>query len=148
MNQDDLIVNQEVVHLLRSLLRVSRLTEARLDSLLSEVDLSSTRLLTLHQLDQAEQPLSLSQLASCLGFVKSNATQLIDNLEKAELVRRVQSADDRRCILLEVTEAGHERHEEGLRALQGVVDLLNQVYTPEERSQLLTLLQRLNATLA
>src|SRR5215831_14340231 len=114
MNQIDEKTNQVILQLLRQILRTSRITEAKLDSLLSEVDLSTTRLLTLRQLDTADEPLSLSQLAACQAFVKSNATQLIDRLEADELVRRIPAPGDRRCTLLEVTDEGKERHEAAL----------------------------------
>src|SRR5262245_48338741 len=97
MNQSEKVWDEELLLLLRYVLRVGKLSEAKLDGLLSQVDLSSTRLLTLHQLEEADEPLSLSQLASCLAFVKSNSTQLVDHLEADELVRRQRAPNDRRC---------------------------------------------------
>lgn len=147
MNENGKSGNEKTFLLLRYLVRTGRITEARLDTLLSKVDLSATRLLTLRQLEQADEPLSLSQLATCLAFVKSNATQLVDNLEAQQLVNRVPDPRDRRCTLLEMTEEGRQRHEAAQQVLQPLLDKLETIYTVEERSQLLGLLQRLDAAL-
>src|SRR5947208_13515993 len=108
MNENRVVIEEEIVQLQLYLIRMGKVTEVRMDTLLNEIDLSASRLLTLRRLEQAEEPLSLSQLASCLAFVKSNATQLIDRLEQDQLVRRVPHAEDRRCTLIEVTEAGKQ----------------------------------------
>jgi DNA-binding MarR family transcriptional regulator len=148
MNENRVVIEEEIVQLLRYLIRMGKVTEVRMDTLLNEIDLSASRLLTLRRLEQAEEPLSLSQLASCLAFVKSNATQLIDRLEQDQLVRRVPHAEDRRCTLIEVTEAGKQRHQDAVEAIQPLVDKFDQLYTPEERAQLLSLLQRLETSLS
>jgi len=145
MNENHITTEEEAVQLLRYLMRMGKMTEARMDALLGEINLSSSRLLVLQRLEQAEEPLSLSQLAACLAFVKSNAIQLIDRLEQDALVRRVPHEEDRRCTLLEVTDEGRQRHQEALQAIQPLVDKFDQLYTPEERTQLFSLLQRLES---
>ncbi len=148
MNENHGVIEEETTQLLRYLIRMGKVTEGRMDTLLSEIDLSTSRLLTLQRLEQAEEPLSLSQLASCLAFVKSNATQLIDRLEQDQLVRRVPHAEDRRCTLIEVTEEGKQRHQDALLVIQPLMDKFDQLYTAEERAQLLGLLQRLETSLS
>jgi DNA-binding MarR family transcriptional regulator len=148
MNKNHVVIEEETVQLLRYLMRMGKVTEVRMDTLLGEMDLSASRLLALQRLEQAEEPLSLSQLASCLAFVKSNATQLIDRLEQDQLVRRVPHAEDRRCTLIEVTDEGKQRHQEAIQAIQPLVDKFEQLYTSEERAQLLGLLQRLETSLS
>ncbi len=143
MNENHTVVEDETTQLLRYLMRMGKLAEGRMDALLNEIDLSASRLITLQRLEQAEEPLSLSQLASCLAFVKSNATQLIDRLEQDQLVRRVPHAEDRRCTLIEVTDEGKARHEAGVRIIQPLLNKFDELYTAEERAQLLGLLQRL-----
>ena len=146
MNENHVVVEEEAIQLMRYFMRMGKMTEAHMDTLLNEVDLSASRLVVLQRLEQAEEPLSLSQLASCLAFVKSNATQLIDRLEQDGLVRRVPHAEDRRCTLLEVTEEGKQRHQEAVDAIQPLLDKFDALYTPEERTQLFTLLRRLENT--
>ncbi len=146
MNENVVSLNQEML-LLRHLLRMGKVTEGRLDSLLCSVDLSSSRLLALQKLEQADQPLSLGQLASCLAFVKSNATQLVDRLEQDALVERIPDPEDRRSTQVRVTDEGMQRLHAGLEVIQPVIDQLHTLYTAEERAQLLSLLERLENAL-
>ena len=117
------------------------------DTTLEESQLSTTKLLTLKQISEADEPLSLGQLASCLAFVKSNATQLVDRLETETLVRRVPALHDRRCTLLEVTEEGRQRYVEGLQALEPLLERMESLYSAEERTQLLALLRKMTDSL-
>ena len=133
------------LQILQDLMRMGRLVEGKMDNLLDELELSSTRMLALRRLIAAEEPISLSQLASCMSFVKSNATQLIDHLEASGLVRRIPSPSDRRCTLLEITEIGKTRYWEGLTVSSSLVDRIDQVYSPAEREQLAALLSKLNS---
>lgn len=133
--------------LLRHLLRMGKVTEGRLYALLCSVDLSSSRLLALQKLEQADQPLSLGQLASCLAFVSLNATQLVDRLEQDGLVERIPDPEDRRSTQVRVTDAGMKRLHSGLEGIQPVITKLHDLYTNEERAQLLNLLERLENAL-
>ena len=148
MNEINQDVNQDSLYLLRYLLRIGKSAELGLDTLLSEVDLTASRLLALRHLEQSDEPISLSQLAACMAFVKSNATQLIDRLEADHLVKRIPDPNDRRCTQLEVTEEGRQRHQAAMQAIQPLVEKLQTLYTPEEQAQLVSLLQRLEATLS
>ena len=49
---------------------------------------------------------SLSVVAAHLGLTTASASKLIDTLVKQELVTRVDSPEDRRKVVLDVTEAG------------------------------------------
>jgi DNA-binding MarR family transcriptional regulator len=144
MNENSRSTGEEAFLLLRYLVRTGRVAEARIDGLLGDVELSATKLLTLRQLEQANEPLSLGQLATCLAFVKSNATQLVDHLEAEQLVKRVPAPHDRRCTFLKLTDEGQQRYEAAWQALQPLIAKIYALYTPEERTQLLTLLQRLD----
>lgn len=136
-------INRETLVLLRHIMRMGKATEARMDGVLGEVDLSSTRMMALCQVAQADGEISLGQLASQLAFVKSNATQLVDRLESDGLVRRVHSEDDRRCTRIEITDEGRSYLEAGFQALAPLQAHLEQLYTPEERAQLLSLVSRM-----
>lgn len=54
--------------------------------------------------------LSMTELKNSLFMPRSasSLTQLVDELEKRDLVRRQPSADDRRVTLVEITDAGRE----------------------------------------
>jgi len=135
------------LRLLRTLLHAQRLAETQIDGLLGEFDLSATRYFALCQLMEAQNAVSLSQLAAQLAFVKSNATQVVDNLQANQLVARVPSPEDRRCIQVQMTAEGKTRHDEAMEALGPLVEKIQSTFTDEERTQLLMLLQRLDKAL-
>jgi DNA-binding MarR family transcriptional regulator len=140
-------MNEKILAFLCTLVKTGRLAELQEDRLLNVVGLSVTKMLALEQLQQAEEPLALGELAERLQFVKSNVTQLVDNLEMANLVRRVPHPTDRRCKLLVITEAGKAYHTTAIEALQPLAGQVAALYTPEEQRTLASLLQRLNDVL-
>lgn len=101
-----------------SLLNAARALELRLEETLSSTGLSGAKLAALTKLAQAEEPLSLTELAARLTCVRSNITQLVDRLEADGLVRRVDDPRDRRSIRAELTPLGRERQAEGARKLE------------------------------
>ena len=125
------------------MLKTAKLTEGRLDGLLAEHNLTTTKLLTLRHLARSEAPVSLGALASCMAFAKSNATQLIDNLETAGMVSRLPSPDDRRCTQVTLTERGRQEIEIGSRALRPVAEELEALFTPDEQARLAEYLARI-----
>ena len=60
-----------------------------------------------------EQNLSLQDLTKELHVGKSTVSSTIDRLVKAGLVKREQSSQDRRAIVLNLTDLGHERQKSG-----------------------------------
>lgn len=85
--------------------------------------------------------MSMSRLADFHGVSMSNATGLIDRLEERGLVERIRVADDRRVVLVRVTEAGRQQLEE--------VDLLREELIGRVIDQLDSgQLERLNLALA
>lgn len=51
-------------------------------------------------------PLTAGQLAEAVGLSSAATTTLLDRLESKGLVRRVRGTDDRRMVLVEMTETG------------------------------------------
>ncbi|TDW24531.1 MarR family winged helix-turn-helix transcriptional regulator [Kribbella kalugense] len=62
----------------------------------------------LRTLDNADQPLRLSELAARLGIVPRSATSVVDDLEAAGLVERQPDPNDRRATLVDLTPAGRQ----------------------------------------
>jgi DNA-binding MarR family transcriptional regulator len=81
-----------------------------------------------------EGPQRLTELARAEGVSQPGMTQLVTRMERDGLVRRVASADDRRGVLVEVTDAGvdlvRRRRAERAEALRKLMDRLD----PQERS--------------
>ena len=146
MNEITRISDQEMLTLLGDLIRLGKKAEARLDSVLGGTDLSATKLLLLDRMGNMDEPLSLSSLATHLVCVKSNVTQLVDNLEGSGLVKRVADPQDRRSTLLEITDKGKRQYDAALDALQPVVEKLESL-SPEDRAALQTLAQTISKLL-
>ena len=69
--------------------------------------------LTVHAVPAAgggrrQGPLTISDVAVLLGVVQSNATRHCDRLQRLGLLERRRSAEDRRIVLVHVTDAGRE----------------------------------------
>jgi DNA-binding MarR family transcriptional regulator len=81
-----------------------------------------------------EGPMRMTELAGSEGVSQPAMTQMIIRLEREGLVRRVASADDRRGVLVEATDAGVDlfmrRRAERAAALQQMLDRLD----PDERA--------------
>ena len=140
-------MNESVLVLLQALVRSARSVEMHLDSQLAVHGLSATRLWTLQRLGQPGAPLSPGQLAGCMAFARSNATQLVDHLEAAHLVQRVPDPQDRRSTHLAVTEQGRQNCAAALESLQPLLEQIEQALSPAEREQLAALLLRLAGAL-
>ena len=61
-----------------------------------------------------------SQLADALAIERPNLVQIVDELEKAGLVRRTTARDDRRAYALQPTEAGRELWRRAMAAARAV----------------------------
>ena len=96
-----------------SLLAAAHALEAKLETALNEVGLSTPKFSVLSQLVAEDAPLSLSELAARLSCVRSNMTQLVDRLEADGLARRVDDPADRRGVKAAITELGRERQAAG-----------------------------------
>jgi DNA-binding MarR family transcriptional regulator len=76
--------------------------------------------------------------------VKSNVTQLTDRLEAEGTVRRVSDQEDRRSILMELTESGRNMHKDGLEALQSTTREFFASSSEEQRNSLRRFLEILS----
>lgn len=102
------------------ILRLSNAIERRLETALEGAGLSLAKYSALKHLALADQPLSLSELATRMICVRSNITQLVDRLEADGLVKRVEDPRDRRCVRAALTPLGRERQAAGAVLAQGV----------------------------
>lgn len=71
-------------------------------------------LLVLHQ-----QPAKMSDLAARMGHTTAAATGLIDRLEREGLVMRSHSREDRRTVVVCLTQAGRDRARDLVNSIAG-----------------------------
>jgi len=80
--------------------------------------------------------LTMGELCRRLYLASSTVTDLIDRMEKNELVARERDADDRRVIRLKVQEKGHELIEELMARRIGYLKHVLKQVDPEQRAHL------------
>jgi DNA-binding MarR family transcriptional regulator len=67
------------------------------------------------QLEETPEGIPMKELADRILYSKSGFTRVVDRMEEAGLVRRVRPANDRRTILVVLTEQGDETKERARR---------------------------------
>ena len=70
-------------------------------------------------------------------------TNRLDRLEEAGLVKRIPDPDDRRGVLVELTDAGEKKWVETAKVQAGYENLIGAALNKSEKEQLNSLLRRL-----
>ncbi|MGS0726819.1 MarR family winged helix-turn-helix transcriptional regulator, partial [Shewanella sp. 0m-11] len=89
-------------------------------------------------------PMRMKELAQKIGITTGTLTVQIDKMVDAGLVIRVPHANDRRSILVELTESGREMFEEHDKLHIQLTQDLTAKFDATERAQLLHFLERIN----
>jgi DNA-binding MarR family transcriptional regulator len=114
------------------------------DELRDERDLPLTWYDVLVQLDEAGGTLRMHELADRLLLSRSATTRFAERLERAGLVERRRSGEDRRGTDLVLTDEGRKTLEEAAPVhLRGVQEHFGRWFDPEEAETLAALLSRL-----
>jgi DNA-binding MarR family transcriptional regulator len=128
------------IGLLALLIQSGRLAESRLDTALASVGLTFVKWRALDTLIKAKVAIPLKTLPGELHCVKSNVTQLVDKLEEEKLVQRIPDPEDRRSMLVELTERGAAAHKCGREALEKATQELFGTFVAEDQASLRKLL--------
>ena len=88
-------------------------------------------------------PLKMSDLCEHMQVSPAAASQLIDRLEKLEMVERISDPDDRRVRKIVVLEKGKNFVQENFRFSQGWLSEIPADITPEQLSQITEVLSML-----
>ncbi|WP_147819221.1 MarR family winged helix-turn-helix transcriptional regulator [Salidesulfovibrio onnuriiensis] len=86
----------------------------------------------------------MKELAEKMGVTTGTLTVMVDRLEKNELVRRRPHESDRRSILVELTDAGHEHFLEHDKLHKQLTEDITSALSEEERSSLAMVLEKMN----
>jgi DNA-binding MarR family transcriptional regulator len=73
----------------------------------------------------------------------STATRIVDGLVRAEMVERVNDANDRRVVRVGMSKNGRELYETGMAYNKQRITKLLKDFTAEEQTQLLNLMNKL-----
>lgn len=102
-------------------------------------DLTTSQFYSLMVLDDLGS-LPLSKISEHIRRSPGNMTLVIDNLEKEELVERQRSTEDRRVIMIAITEQGRERIGKAKKSHRVAIEKEMAVLTEEEIEQLRNIL--------
>lgn len=94
-------------------------------------------------LARVDRPMRMAELAGSLHVVPRSATDVVDGLEEAGLVRRGTDPTNRRSVLVTLTAAGRGVLEELAEARRLTAEELFGVLDPAAQQRLLDLLTRL-----
>jgi DNA-binding MarR family transcriptional regulator len=124
--------------------KISKRLHRELDKTLAEYGLSIGEWQVLMSLHNAEeQRRSPGALASACELSSGAMTNRIDRLEADGLVRRLPDPDDRRGVLVELTEAGRRKLDESTNAQARREASIASALTASEKKQLNALLRKL-----
>jgi len=90
---------------------------------------------------------SAGDLARRAELTSGTMTSRLDHLEREGLVRRFRDPDDRRSVLVELTEKGRRRHDQAIGVQAEKEALLARALSDVEMEQLNSLLRRVMITL-
>jgi len=126
------------------------------DRLLAEInrrakasfDLSASACAVLAIVDGATEPITPSLIAERAIVSSASATSVLDTLEKRELLVRRPHPDDRRKLVIELTDAGRAVIDQFLPGAHTLETRMMSVLTPAERGQLIRLLSKVQGSAA
>ena len=131
---------------LRALRRILRAADLGSRKLASATGLAPSHLLVLREIEQRGET-TPSVLATALQFGQATITNIVDRLEAGSLVTRQRSGQDKRQIILTVTDAGRAMIERAPDLLQTRFSERFADLPGWERAMILAALERLGALL-
>jgi DNA-binding MarR family transcriptional regulator len=138
-------VDLEVEGIVDRINGIRRRLHRMLDETLAEFGLTDGewKALTHLRMDGPPHRRSVGKLAKWADLSSGAMTNRIDRLEKAGLVKRVPDPEDRRGVLVELTDAGIRTWEESVSAQAEKESLIASALSEDEKKQLNALLRRL-----
>ncbi|HEV7654886.1 MAG TPA: MarR family transcriptional regulator [Mycobacteriales bacterium] len=95
-------------------------------------------------LERAGGPMRMAELAEALRVVPRSATDVVEGLEEAGLARRATDPDNRRSVLVTLTDQGRGTLDELAAARRQTAEELFGTLTPDDQRRLLALLTTLD----
>jgi DNA-binding MarR family transcriptional regulator len=124
---------------------IARRLNRTMDETLAEFGLDTAEHKALSVLAQSGPPFRSTpgRLAKRMELSSGAMTNRLDRLEEADLIHRLPDPDDRRGVVVELTEHGHDVYRSAVGAQAKKEQLLASALTKKERAQLNALLRRL-----
>lgn len=128
--------------IVRSLRRIIRAVGLYSKELLRKRNLTTSQLATLRQLAR-RGALSAGDLARGISVSQATITGIVDRLESRELVTRSRDLEDRRRVVIDLTESGREVVASSPPPLHERFVLRLAEVSPEERQEISRVLERI-----
>lgn len=113
------------------------------DRVLQPLEVTGAQLIVIVNLAGRDSAVSASALCRGISYDAGAMTRMLDRLEAKGLIRRARCAEDRRLILLELTEAGREAYPRIREISMRVMNHFLRGFTPAEARQLESLMTRM-----
>ncbi|HEU5213481.1 MAG TPA: MarR family transcriptional regulator [Gaiellaceae bacterium] len=138
-------IDLEVETIVQRVQKLQRYVRKRMDETLNDVGLSWSEWEVLGHLRLAGEPYRSSpgQLAKHGQLSSGAMTARLDRLEEREYIRRLPDPDDRRGVLVELTEAGLEAYFAAVDVQAAKEAAIAHALTKQERAELNGLLRKL-----
>lgn len=133
---------QQTLNAFIKLTRASESVNGRLARHLSDADLTVSQFGTLEALLHLG-PLNQRELGQKLLKSGGNITLVIDNLQKNGLVKKVTDPNDRRAVIISLTDKGQQYIEKVFPEHLEKIKEEFEVLTPEEKKQLASICKKL-----
>ncbi|MFY0544105.1 MarR family winged helix-turn-helix transcriptional regulator [Brevibacillus sp. H7] len=133
------------MQLFLTLYKTNAFSVRRLEERLQPFGLTLGRLCLLVSLRRFEKPALPSELGDDLAVTRANVSGLLNALEKMGLVHREFDPEDRRRVLVHLTESGRNTLEQAWPVYEETVMSGFQRLSEEEQATLLKLLEKIEA---
>ncbi|MCE0495897.1 MarR family winged helix-turn-helix transcriptional regulator [Vibrio salinus] len=122
--------------------KVSQIKDRLLDQYIANEDITATQMKMLYHLYfvNTNRP---SEIGTYLYIDNSAITRMLDRLEKKELIKRIPDPNDRRSILVELTQKGKDVTKRTIPFAIHAIDDLTQCLTSDETQQLQSCLKKI-----
>lgn len=131
------------MQLFLALLQITLYVNEQSNAQLQDIGITGARLSILLALFQARQPLAPSDLGRRLAVSRANISLLLSALEHKGLIERIESKEDGRYHLAQLTSTGEALLRESLPIHRQTVKLALAGLTSEEQAQMLFLAGKL-----
>lgn len=125
----------EKVQVFNNIIKIYRALQRELNRRLGNLNLNYLDFLVLRAV--SDGPKSMISIANRYFVTQASITSSVDKLESIGAVKRTRSKEDRRVILVEITEKGKEIYDEGIRLYRELVEEILRGMKEEEVKELL-----------
>lgn len=103
----EVIMNERTVRIEENLRRVCYKIKKKGREILNDVDITPPQFDALQYL-RNEENMTIGELSSKMYLACSTVTDLLDRMERNELVKRIKDENDRRIVRIQVLQKGHD----------------------------------------